>query len=104
MDEASGSALDATAGGRNLPNYGNPITSNPGIINTARQWHGGAGGAYFVDTTNGDFQPGANHLSFSFWVNYDSFAGGDTGLLSKFSTPTTWQWIVFSASVRTRCP
>jgi hypothetical protein len=96
MDEASGSALDATAGGKNLANFGNPITSSAGKINTARAFPG-SGGASFFASSPSNFSPGSNSFSFSFWVNFSPTAGGDyEGLLAKGVVgPTNVEWLVY---------
>ena len=96
MDEASGSALDATAGGRNLANFGNPITSSAGIINTARAFPGSGGASLFASNSS-SFSPGSNSFSFSFWVNFSPTAGGDyEGLLAKGVVgPSNVEWLVY---------
>ena len=96
MDEPSGSALDATAGRRNLANFGNPITSSAGIINTARSFPG-SGGASFFGSSASDFSPGSNSFSFSFWVKLSPTAGGDyEGLLAKSVVgPSNVEWMVY---------
>ena len=96
MDEPSGSALDATAGGRNLANSGNPITSSAGIINTARAFPG-SGGASLFDSSPSNFSPGSNSFSFSFWVKFSPTAGGDyEGLLAKgVIGPSDVEWMVY---------
>ena len=99
MDEASGSALDATAGGRNLANYGNPITSSTGKINSARAFPG-SGGASLVGSSASDFSPGSNSFSFSFWVKLSATAGGGyEGLLAKSVVgPSNVEWMVYRDS------
>jgi len=96
MDEPSGSALDATAGGTNLANFGNPITSSAGIINTARAFPGSGGASLFASSSSG-FSPGSNSFSFSFWVNFSPTAAGDfEGLLAKGVTgPSDVEWLVY---------
>ena len=96
MDEASGSALDATAGGRNLANSGNPITSSAGIINTARAFPGSGGASLFASRSS-DFSPGSNSFSFSFWVNFSPTAVGYyEGLLAKgLVGPIDVEWMVY---------
>ena len=99
MDEANGSALDATAGGRNLANYGNPITSSAGKINSARAFPG-SGGASLVGSSASDFSPGSNSFSFSFWVKLSATAGGGyEGLLAKsVVAPSNVEWMVYRDS------
>ena len=99
MDEANGSALDATAGGRNLANYGNPITSSAGKINSARVFPG-SGGASLVGSSASDFSPGSNSFSFSFWVKLSATAGGGyEGLLAKSVVgPSNVEWMVYRDS------
>jgi hypothetical protein len=46
LDEASGNALDASGNGRTLTNYGNPIGTTTGVINTSRNFPGN--NAYFL--------------------------------------------------------
>jgi hypothetical protein len=96
MDEASGSALDATAGGRNLANSGNPITSSAGIINTARAFPGSGGSGLFASRSS-DFSPGSNSFSFSFWVKFSPTAVGYyEGLLAKgLVGPIDVEWMVY---------
>ena len=88
--------LDATAGGRNLINFGNPITSSAGIINTARAFPGSGGASLFASGAS-NFSPGNNSFSFSFWVKLSPTAGGDyEGLLAKSAVgPSNVEWMVY---------
>ena len=94
LDEASGAAMDSN-GTRNLANFGNPIGTAAGTINTSRNVPGG--NAYFCSLNTTDFSPGSNHFFFSFWVKAGNLTQGegDTGLLSKTGTSSDRQWIVY---------
>jgi Concanavalin A-like lectin/glucanases superfamily len=94
LDEASGAALDSR-GTRNLANYGNPVGTTTGKINTSRNFPGGS--AYFSSLNTTDFSPGSNHFFFSFWAKAGNLTQGqaDTGFLSKTGTTNNRQWIVF---------
>jgi hypothetical protein len=98
LDEASGTAVDAL-GTRNLPNYGNPVGTAAGKINTSRNFPGG--NAYFYSLSATDFSPGSNHFFFSFWAKAGNLTQGqsDTGFLSKTGTLNNRQWIVFFDNV-----
>lgn len=102
LDEASGTAVDAL-GTRNLPNYGNPVGTAAGKINTSRNFPGG--NAYFYSLSATDFSPGSNHFFFSLWAKAGNLTQGqsDTGLLSKTGTANNKQWILFYKN-RTRKP
>ena len=94
LDEASGAAIDSR-GTRNLANYGNPVGTAAGKINTSRNFPGG--NAYFYSPNATDFSPGSNHFFFSFWAKASNLTQGqsDTGFLSKTGTADNRQWIVF---------
>ena len=94
LDEASGAAIDSL-GTRNLANYGNPVGTAAGKINTSRNFPGG--NAYFCSSNATDFSPGSNHFFFSFWAKIGNLTQGqsDTGFLSKTGTSGDRQWIVF---------
>jgi hypothetical protein len=97
MDEASGSALDATGNGLSLVQYGgNGVvgSSTSGIINGCRSWNG-TSNVSFHDTNAAHFSPGASHLSFSYWINLTNLAqiGNDTGTLSKANAGRSYEWI-----------
>ena len=98
LDEASATAVDAL-GTRNLPNYGNPVGTAAGEINTSRNFPGG--NAYFYSLSATDFSPGSNHFFFSFWAKAGNLTQGqsDTGFLSKTGTSNNRQWIVFFDNV-----
>jgi hypothetical protein len=94
LDEASGAAIDSR-GTRNLANYGNPVGTAAGKINTSRNFPGG--NAYFISPNATDFSPGSNHFFFSLWAKIGNLTQGesDTGLLSKTGTSSDKQWILF---------
>jgi Concanavalin A-like lectin/glucanases superfamily len=94
MDEASGAAMDSY-GTRTLANFGNPVGTAAGVINTSRNFPGGS--AYFSALTTTDFSPGSNHFFFSFWAKAGNLTQNeqDTGFLSKTGTSGDRQWIVF---------
>ena len=99
MDEASGSALDATVNGRNLVQYGGSgvVGSDvSGKINSCRSWDGSTN-VSFHDTNSTHFSPASSHLSFSLWFNLANLlqTGNDTGLLSKANGGTSYEWIVW---------
>lgn len=100
MDEASGSAIDASVNARNIPNFANAIGTTSGKINTSRLWP--ATQAYFYGGASTNFQPGTQHLSFSLWINFVStgYAGGsgDVGLLTKTGTADNKEYIFWYAS------
>jgi Concanavalin A-like lectin/glucanases superfamily len=94
LDEGSGAAIDAR-GTRNLANFGNPVGTAAGKINTSRNFPGG--NAYFCSANTTDFSPGSNHFFFSLWAKAGNLTQGqsDTGLLSKTGTANNKQWILF---------
>ena len=94
LDEASGAAMDSY-GTRTLGNFGNPVGTAAGKINTSRNFPGG--NAYFCSLNTTDFSPGSNHFFFSFWAKAGNLTQGqsDTGFLSKTGTANNRQWIVF---------
>lgn len=94
LDEASGAAIDSR-GTRNLANFGNPIETAAGKINTSRDFPGGH--AYFCSSNTTDFSPGSNHFFFSLWAKIGNLTQGqsDTGLLSKTGTSSDRQWILY---------
>src|SRR6266542_379438 len=100
LDEASGDAVDSAGARRDLPNNGNAIGTTTGKINSARNWNSG-GSAYFTGTDASWFAIGANHFSFSLWVNLTNTTqgGGDTGILSKTTTSApNREWILWHKS------
>jgi hypothetical protein len=102
LDEASGAAMDSY-GTRTLGNFGNPVGTAAGKINTSRNFPGG--NAYFCSANTTDFSPGSNHFFFSLWAKAGNLTQGqsDTGLLSKTGTSNNKQWILFYKN-RTRKP
>ena len=94
LDEASGAAMDSY-GTRTLANFGNPVGTAAGKINTSRNFPGG--NAYFCSLNTTDFSPGSDHFFFSFWAKAGNLTQGqsDTGFLSKTGTANNRQWIVF---------
>jgi len=94
LDEASGAAMDLY-GTRTLGNFGNPVGTAAGKINTSRNFPGG--NAYFCSLNTTDFSPGSDHFFFSFWAKAGNLTQGqsDTGFLSKTGTANNRQWIVF---------
>ena len=94
LDEASGAAMDSY-GTRTLANFGNPVGTAAGKINTSRNFPGG--NAYFCSLNTTDFSPGSNHFFFSLWAKAGNLTQGqsDTGLLSKTGTANNKQWILF---------
>jgi len=94
LDEASGAAMDLY-GTRTLGNFGNPVGTAAGKINTSRNFPGG--NAYFCSLNTTDFSPGSDHFFFSFWAKAENLTQGqsDTGFLSKTGTANNRQWIVF---------
>jgi hypothetical protein len=94
LDEASGAAMDLY-GTRTLGNFGNPVGTAAGKINTSRNFPGG--NAYFCSANTTDFSPGSNHFFFSLWAKAGNLTQGqsDTGLLSKTGTANNKQWILF---------
>jgi len=94
LDEASGAAMDLY-GTRTLANFGNPVGTAAGKINTSRNFPGG--NAYFCSLNTTDFSPGSDHFFFSFWAKAGNLTQGqsDTGFLSKTGTANNRQWIVF---------
>jgi Concanavalin A-like lectin/glucanases superfamily len=102
LDEASGAAMDLY-GTRTLGNFGNPVGTAAGKINTSRNFPGG--NAYFCSANTTDFSPGSNHFFFSLWAKAGNLTQGqsDTGLLSKTGTANNKQWILFYKN-RTRKP
>jgi Concanavalin A-like lectin/glucanases superfamily len=102
LDEASGAAMDSY-GTRTLANFGNPVGTAAGKINTSRNFPGG--NAYFCSLNTTDFSPGSNHFFFSLWAKAGNLTQGqsDTGLLSKTGTANNKQWILFYKN-RTRKP
>ena len=81
LDEASGAAMDSY-GTRTLANFGNPVGTAAGKINTSRNFPGG--NAYFCSLNTTDFSPGSNHFFFSLWAKAGNRTQGqrDTGFLS----------------------
>ena len=61
LDEASSAAVDAL-GTRNLANFGNPVGTAAGKINTSRNFPGG--NAYFYSPSATDFSPVESFLLF----------------------------------------
>ena len=102
LDEASGAAMDSY-GTRTLANFGNPVGTAAGKINTSRNFPGG--NAYFCSLNTTDFSPGSNHFFFSLWAKAGNLTQGqsDTGFLSKTGTADNKQWILFYKN-RTRKP
>ena len=102
LDEASGAAMDSY-GTRTLANFGNPVGTAAGKINTSRNFPGG--NAYFCSLNTTDFSPGSDHFFFSFWAKAGNLTQGqsDTGFLSKTGTSNNKQWILFYKN-RTRKP
>jgi len=98
LDEGSGAAIDAR-GTRNLANFGNPVGTAAGKINTSRNFPGG--NAYFCSLNTTDFSPGSDHFFFSFWAKAENLTQGQsgTGFLSKTGTLNKRQWIVFFDNV-----
>jgi hypothetical protein len=94
QDEASGAAMDSN-GTRTLANFGNPVGTAAGKINTSRNFPGN--NAYFCSLNTTDFSPGSDHFFFSFWAKTGNLTQGqsDTGFLSKTGTANNRQWIVF---------
>lgn len=94
LDEASGAAIDSR-GTRNLANFGNPVGTAAGKINTSRSFPGG--NAYFSSANTTDFSPSSNHFFFSLWAKIGNLTQGqsDTGLLSKTGSSSDKQWILF---------
>jgi hypothetical protein len=90
-------------GTRTLANFGNPVGTAAGKINTSRNFPGG--NAYFCSLNTTDFSPGSNHFFFSLWAKAGNLTQGqsDTGLLSKTGTSNNKQWILFYKN-RTRKP
>jgi hypothetical protein len=82
-----------------LANFGNPVGTAAGKINTSRNFPGG--NAYFYSPNATDFSPGSNHFFFSFWAKAGNLTQeqSDTGLLSKTGTSSNRQWIVFFDNV-----
>jgi Concanavalin A-like lectin/glucanases superfamily len=96
LDEASGDALDASRSGLDLENAGQTIGTTTGKINGARLWNSG-GPAWFNESDTTKFSPGAQHFSFSVWVNLANLVqgGGDTGILVKTGTATDREYIFY---------
>ena len=99
MDEASGSALDATANALNLVQYGGSgvVGSDVnGKINGCRSWNGSSN-VSFADTNSAHFSPGSSHLSFSLWFNLANLSqtGNDTGLISKATAGAAYEYITW---------
>ena len=75
LDEASGAAIDAR-GTKNLANFGNPVGTAAGKINTSRNLPGG--NAYFCSANTTDFSPGSNHFFFSLWAKAGNLTQGQS--------------------------
>lgn len=96
LDEASGDAVDASGNGLDLQNFGQTIGTTTGKINGGRLWNSG-NSAWFNESDTTKFSPGAQHFSFSVWVNLANLVqgSGDTGILVKTGTVTDREYIFY---------
>jgi hypothetical protein len=96
LDEASGDAVDALGNRLDLQNFGQTIGTTTGKINGGRLWNSGSS-AWFSESDTTTFSPGAQHFSFSVWVNLTNLVqgSGDTGILVKTGTTTDREYIFY---------